>query len=343
MGNDQALPEVADSTAKRPGDAGILRSMTERPTLFVGRRPRRAYGNKVTLDNVSRFKTVMRGRRSAAEAPVPGTSRVDRGRPNHGFTLIELLVTITIIAVMAALLFPALSRAKGQSQSASCLNNLRQLQICWQMYAGDNSDHVPPNNFVYDIISDTPMDSGPSWCTNLAPFDLDPAGIKNGLLFPFNSSLGIYHCPADKATVQDRHGNKFAQIRWRSYNMSQSVNGVSYDGDFASYVPIFQKTTEIKDPSLPDLFVFLEVHEDEILDTQFGMPTQATWWSQNVWWDVPANRHDQGCNFSFADGHVEHWRWKAPKAVTVPRGNVQPVAPAEQDDYNRMKTGFRQN
>jgi prepilin-type N-terminal cleavage/methylation domain-containing protein/prepilin-type processing-associated H-X9-DG protein len=275
------------------------------------------------------------GSRRASSAAATG--------PAGGFTLIELLVVIAIIAILAALLLPGISRAKSQAWSAACLNNLKQLQICCQMYVGDNNDLLPPNNFVYDIFSDQPRDQGPSWCTNLAPWDVNPAGIQNGLLFSFNSSPGIYHCPADRSTIQSHNGTvKFSQLRFRSYSMSQSVNGSKYT-DSVSFIPVYRKMTEIKDPLPPKLIVFLDVHEDEILDTQFGIPTQNIWWMQNVWWDIPANRHNQGCNFSFADGHAEHWRWKVPKIVSVPRGMTQPVASAEQDDYVRMGTGFRQN
>jgi prepilin-type processing-associated H-X9-DG protein len=70
---------------------------------------------------------------------------------------------------------------------------------------------------------------------------------------------------------------------------------------------------------------------------------ETDWWSADAWWDVPANRHNQGCDFSFADGHVERWKWKVPKVVSVPRGSVQPLAENELDDFNRMESGFRQN
>ncbi len=95
-------------------------------------------------------------------------------------------------------------------------------------------------------------------------------------------------------------------------------------------------------PSPVGLITFLDVHEDEIIDTQFGIPVQAYWPDANVWFDVPANRHNQGCNFTFADGHAEHWRWQVPKMVTVPRGNEQEVPPEEMGDYLRMQAGFRQ-
>ena len=259
------------------------------------------------------------------------------------FTLIELLVVIAIIAILAALLLPVLSKAKVTAQSIVCLNNLKQLQLCFHLYAADNDDIMPPNNFVYDLVSQQPLDNGPSWCMNLAPFSTNADGIKNGILFKYNTSVAIYHCPADSSTLQTFSGVKLPQPRFRSYNMSQSINGLSYDDDLAMWVPHYAKITQIKNPEPTSLFVFIDVHEDEILDTEFGIPVEPDWWSTGYWWDLPANRHNQGCYFSFADGHVEHWKWKVPKVFTVPRGWEQPVAPNEWDDYNRVEAGFLQD
>jgi prepilin-type processing-associated H-X9-DG protein len=134
-----------------------------------------------------------------------------------------------------------------------------------------------------------------------------------------------------------------SQPRLRSYNMSQSVNGLVYDSDIATEIPHYGKFTEIKNPTPTGLIVFLDVNENEIMDTEFGIPVETDWWSQGYWWDVPGNRHNNGCNLSFADGHVEHWRWKTLMLVTVPRGQEQPVADNQWDDYNRMEAGFLQN
>jgi prepilin-type N-terminal cleavage/methylation domain-containing protein/prepilin-type processing-associated H-X9-DG protein len=265
--------------------------------------------------------------------------------PEHAFTLIELLVVIAVIGILAAMLLPALTQAKSRALSASCLNNLKQLTLCWHMYAGDNSDYLPPNNFVYDITTDQPIISGDSWCTNVAPRDLDPAGITGGMLFRYNDQISIYHCPADKSTVVTSAGVDTGVLRLRSYNMSQSINGYSeFDPAIYGDIPSFSKFTTIASPNPCSCFAFLEVHQDEIVDTEFGIPTANMGWTgQNVWWDVPANRHDQGCNFSFTDGHVEHWRWGVPMNVTVPRGYVQPVPPQQMPDYQRVQGGFLQN
>ena len=272
-------------------------------------------------------------------------SRGLKQKPASAFTLIELLVVIAIIAILAAMLLPVLSQAKEKAQRMACLNNLKQLQLCFHLYALDNTDFMPPNDFVYDIYSMQPIpgNEGPSWCTNVAPYSADLAGITGGLLYQYNSSPAIYKCPADQSTIELPDGTKLSQPRIRSYNMSQSIDGLSYAGQIAADVPHYSKTIEPRSPVPSNLFVFLEVHQDEITDTQFGIPVEVDdWYAYGNWWDLPANRHNQGCDFSFGDGHVEHWKWKVPKA-SIGRGMQQPVADNEWNDYNRVEAGFRQN
>ena len=263
----------------------------------------------------------------------------------NAFTLIELLVVIAIIGILTALLLPALNRAKNRAQTVACSNNLDQLQLCAHLYSGDNNDFLPPNDFVYDAGTGQPIpgNTGPSWCTNVAPFDTNAAGIQNGLLYRYNTSPAIYHCPADHSTVETSDGVMLPQIRLRSYNMSQSVNGVNYAGDAEQFFPHFLKASAIQNPPPSSLLVFIDENENTILDTHFGIPITAGPDDAGDWWDMPTSRHDQGCNFSFADGHVEHWRWNTPKVANAVRASSEPVGDGEENDYQRMKAGFLQN
>src|SRR5262245_26560089 len=99
----------------------------------------------------------------------------------RAFTLIELLVVIAIIAILAALLLPALSKSKAQALSVACMNNLKQLQACWHLYAVDNADLLPPNNFVYNLDSNV-IASSVSWCPGIARLDTTTSHIESGVL-----------------------------------------------------------------------------------------------------------------------------------------------------------------
>jgi len=256
------------------------------------------------------------------------------------FTLIELLVVIAIIAILAALLVPALARARDKALTAACLNNLKQLETCWHLYAGDNNDLLVPNNSVYGQNLAIEIAKGASWCLGSARYDTTTTNVENGLLFPYNRAVAIYHCPADRSTIEDQGGNKLSQPRNRSYNQSQSVNGYpEFNSFMLANIPCFKKLTQITAPNSAQCLVFIDEHEDTLLDAQFGMPTDH-YGGSTKWWDMPANRHGQGANLSFADGHVEHWRWKVPKVF---QGFIQPVPPAELPDYNRVRSGIKQN
>jgi prepilin-type N-terminal cleavage/methylation domain-containing protein len=281
---------------------------------------------------------------SPARLNLDFTSR--KGR--HAFTLIELLVVIAIIAILAALLFPALTRAKSKAVTISCLSNLKQLTICWNEYTLDNSDFLVPNNSVEGFTPTTndtdivgSLSSGASWCMDHPRTDTTPINIENGMLFPYNQSVAIYHCPGDTSVVVDASGNPLpsGQLRTRSYNMSQSINGYpQFNADLYAMIPSFTKLTEIRNPDPTTCLVFLDVHQDEIVDAQFGMPTAPYYPNPDYWYDIPANRHEQGDDLSFADGHVEHWRWMVPK--TYQGWLPQDVAPGEQPDYQRVRSGM---
>ncbi len=249
---------------------------------------------------------------------------------SHGFTLIELLVVIAIIAILAGILLPVLAKSKAKALGIQCLNNTRQLQLAWIMYAEDNNDFLVPNedNAAGGWVQGWLDYNGSPDNTNiLYLISQDPK--YNARLAKYTLSPGIYHCPADQSKSRGLTGLP----RVRSISMNQAVgtmiasgapvNGPwltgTYGQNTASGGPYrtYGKSSAIVDPSPSSLWVFVDEHPDSINDGGFGlaMPPNP---AGTRWVDVPAQYHNNACGFSFADGHSEIHKWRLVGSQGIP-------------------------
>ena len=232
-----------------------------------------------------------------------------------GFTLIELLVVIAIIAVLAALLLPALGRARESGRAIQCMNNLRQLQVAWQLYADDYDGRLVPNG-VGTTSGKVP--ENPSWAggwmdmafspVNFDNFDtrllIDPTHLHGAMLGSYVPTAAVFRCPSDRLLVPNGHGG---QLRVRSFSLNTYMNVNLKVGSFAGK-SIFRRIDQVRQPTRS--FTFLEEREDMIHDGLFTSFTPPAFPPINEVADLPASWHNKMGNLLFVDGHAEKRRWK---------------------------------
>jgi prepilin-type N-terminal cleavage/methylation domain-containing protein len=248
------------------------------------------------------------------------------GHYQAGFTLIELLVVIAIIAILGAMLLPALARAKQKAYAIQCLSNNRQLAIAWTMYAGDNNDTMVPNRGLNGQSSMTATDprtnpdlqpggQDAQWCPgnmqNITVALNYDKWIKAGLLYPYLSSLSIYHCPGDHNRVPRGVAASFQKPALRTYSMNCWLQSMDAPGNHtAAWIGIngyyvYQKLAGMARPGPSKTWVFIEESPIGIDDAYFAVdPRQTT-----TWFNCPSVLHGKSSEMAFADGHSETRQW----------------------------------
>ena len=268
-------------------------------------------------------------------------------RHEKGFTLIELLVVISIIALLVAILLPALNRAREQAKTLVCETNLRQLVTAWHMYGDDNEDHIPGS------WNNTPLrhGAGKPWDWAWAPWRLDGPddesgaipipgnrlpdsctvqermeGIRRGAMFKYSGHEDIHHCPSDK-------------INFRSYSMPDSLAG--HWGASGGW-KVIMKRAELTRPS--ERYLLLE----ECDSRGYNMNAWVLDMDQIRFWDPLTVWHFGGSNLGFADGHVENHKW-SPETTEYFMGykkaflsGYTPITAASRDDVIYLQRAWPQ-
>ena len=244
------------------------------------------------------------------------------------FTLIELLVVIAIIAILAAMLLPALAKAKTKSQGISCMNNLKQLQLAFLIYADDQNGVL--------LASQNGLPGRINWITGNLDYDSDPDNwdinhdiTKSPMWNHTGKSAAIFKCPADKATVSDNTGVKRPRVRSNSmsqvFGTGEWLNGGPDAGQLAYRT--YGKTSQVAMPT--KTFVFVDEHPDSINDAAFAnqcrgaQPSDAFGGEQII--DYPASYHNGACGFSFFDGHSEIHKWIGSRIKAPVKGVLMPL------------------
>jgi len=262
-----------------------------------------------------------------------------------GFTLIELLVVIAIIAILAAMLLPALSRAKLKATEAACLSNDKQLGLAFTMYAGDNTDHTinytPPAGYqnaggYWGVETTAPASWNSSQAAALKAVQYDLAHYN--CIFQYAPNPGVYHCPGDvrfNNPVGNTSKNGVTDVGWAYDSYAETANlvavsGYNSVGQMVNDTTDYSKVSQIRRPS--DCMCFVE--QADCRGWNFGLflagvyagPPQSFNYT-----DLFATYHGNVGTFCFADGHAEYKKWTDP--VIISAGNSANQAASGVFDY----------
>jgi prepilin-type N-terminal cleavage/methylation domain-containing protein/prepilin-type processing-associated H-X9-DG protein len=245
------------------------------------------------------------------------TSLLPASKPKSGFTLIELLVVIAIIAILAAMLLPALNRAQTKATGVHCMGNLKQLQLAWAMYPNDNNDFLVGNDWQ-DEANHVPNVGNwlSGWLDPRQADNTDNTNIlllldaKYGALGPYTKSAGVYRCLAGKLLVKEG-GAAYPLVRDVSMSGWMGYRCLPWNDGFRA----FHKQSQIVGIPVSDALVFMDERDDSIDDGEFAIDMVA---NQIV--NFPADYHGGAGGVTFADGHAEIHRWRSAELQAPQQG-----------------------
>ena len=212
------------------------------------------------------------------------------------FTLVELLVVIAIIAILAALLLPAVQRAKAHGHAAECMSNLKQLSLAFQMYAIDHSGQLPAGGAGHWKNSDDWVD-----CSDGHYFRGHPAKPEGGVLWEYTSKTEVlYRCAGDKGKYPAWPSYDRQTI---SYKMSAAMHRANIEGNW----DYLSRKVHVEDPTT--WWILIEAGND--FSTGNGFVADDGYYVTGGSWvhDMPTHRHFDKANIAFADGHVRPQFW----------------------------------